>query len=230
MNRLVRLWSVSVLIGMFFICGWMNFSFAQDEEIDINALIMETQKMSHEPDEMSLVWWIPEEFWQVSFAQDPSSTEADVQEFLATISPYMIIAVVDGKVGAFGGITYNPESEIRASVQIKDNEGVYYQPLSEYEVDADVKNLLSMMKPVLANALGPMGQNLHFIVFPAKGKNGQNIDDAKSEGTFSVKLGEIEYKWRLPLSSLLPPKICPTCGEKLSGAYKFCPWDGTRLK
>ena len=53
--------------------------------------------------------------------------------------------------------------------------------------------------------------------------------DAKKEGFFLVELGENEFRWRLPLSSLLPLTICPTCGEELSGAYKFCPWDGTKL-
>jgi len=87
-----------------------------------------------------------------------------------------------------------------------------------------------MIKPVIANTLGPLGQNMHFLLFPAKDKNGQNIAEAKKEGAFSVKLGEREFKWRLPLGSLLPPKICPKCGEKLSGAYNYCPYDGTPLK
>jgi len=77
--------------------------------------------------------------------------------------------------------------------------------------------------------LGPTGQNTHFFLFPAKNEKGQKIAEAKKEGTFSVELNEREFSWRLPLSSLLPPKICPTCGEKLSGAYKFCPWDGSKL-
>jgi len=87
-----------------------------------------------------------------------------------------------------------------------------------------------MIKPVIVNTLGPLGQNMHFFLFPAKNKSGRNIADAKKGGVFSVRLGEREFKWRLPLGSLLPPKICPRCGEKLSGAYKYCPYDGTPLK
>lgn len=86
-----------------------------------------------------------------------------------------------------------------------------------------------MMKPLFANMLGPMGQNMVFFLFPSNNKEGQKIADSKKEGSFSVEMGEREFRWRLPLGSLLPPKICPTCGEKLSGAYKFCPWDGTKL-
>ena len=65
---------------------------------------------------------------------------------------------------------------------------------NEDEVDADVKNLLSMIKPVIVNMLGPLGQNMHFLLFPAKNKSGRNIAEAKKEGAFSVKLGEREFR------------------------------------
>ncbi|UCG51919.1 MAG: hypothetical protein JSW58_17430 [Candidatus Latescibacterota bacterium] len=230
MNTSARFWSVRVLIGALLIFGWVSLSFAQDEKVDINALVQEIQKMSDETDEMTLVWWIPEEFWLVSFAQDPSVTETQTQEFLSVLRPYTIIAVVDGTLGPFGGVTYRPEAEIRSTIRIKDNQGTRYQPLGEDEVGADTKSLLAMMKPVFVNMFGPMGENMHFVIFPAKDKEGRRIGEAKREGAFSVSLGEREFRWRLPLGSLLPPKICPTCGEKLSGAYGFCPWDGAELK
>lgn len=87
-----------------------------------------------------------------------------------------------------------------------------------------------MMGPVLVNMLGPMGQNMHFFLFSSKKKNGQEIAVAKREGAFSVKLDKREFKWRLPLGSLLPPKVCPIDGEKLNGAWKFCPWHGVALR
>ena len=154
---------------------------------------------------------------------------AQAEEFIKILRPYTVIVVVDGKIGAFGGVTYTPEAAIRDSIQIKDSKGDRYRPFSEGAFDADAKSLLSMMKPLFANMLGPMGQNMVFFLFPSNNKEGQKIADAKKEGSFSVEMGEREFRWRLPLGSLLPPKICPTCGEKLSGAYKFCPWDGTKL-
>lgn len=74
-----------------------------------------------------------------------------------------------------------------------------------------------------------MGQNLLVFLFPAVGKDNQKIADAKKAGSFAVNIGKLEYKWRLPLGSVVPPKICPKCGEKLSGAYTYCPYDGTKL-
>jgi hypothetical protein len=219
----------SLLIVVFLLFGWLAIGLSEENIVDINALTQETQKMSQKADEITLVWWIPEEYWQVSFARDPNMTVAQAEEFIKVLRPYTVIVVVDGKIGAFGGITYKSEATIRAGIELKDSKGTRYRPLSEDKIDANTKNFLSMMRPVFANILGPMGQNMHFFLFPSKNKEGQKIADAKKEGTFSVKVGEREFRWRLPLGSLLPPKICPICRERLSGAYKFCPWDGTKL-
>lgn len=53
--------------------------------------------------------------------------------------------------------------------------------------------------------------------------------DVKKEGKFSMLMDKTEYKWRLPLSSLLPPRLCPIDDEKLNGAWKFCPTHGVEL-
>lgn len=235
MNRSVNfmsrgLWAVGVFILILLFCGWWSFAFAQEREVDINTLVQETQKLTQAADELTMVWWIPEEYWQVSFAQDSNMTAAQTEEFIKILRPYVLIVAVDGKVGAFGGVTYKSETVIRDSIQLIDNQGTHYRVLSDEKIDVDAKNFLSMMKPVFANMLGPMGQNMHFFLFQSKNEKGQNIAEAKKEGSFSVKLDEKLFKWRLPLDSLLPPKTCPVCAEKMSGAWRYCPWDGARLR
>ena len=74
-----------------------------------------------------------------------------------------------------------------------------------------------------------MGENIHFYVFPGGNKDGTRIGDPTKEGACEMSVGERTFKWKLPLGSLLPQQKCPTCGETLSGAYKFCPYDGTKL-
>ena len=229
-NRNLR-WA-SLFGAALLLCGWLVDTPAREigeSKVDLNALVQETQKMTLKVDEMTLVWWIPEEYWQVSFAQDPTMTEAQIDVFLKVLRPYMLIVVVDGQMGTFGGITYKSEADIKTSIQIIDNQGTRCLPLSEDKIDADTKNFLSMMKPIFVNMLGPMGQNMHFFVFSGKNEKGQKIADAKKDGAFLVKLGEREFRWRLPLGSLLPPKMCLKCKEKCSGAWNFCPWCGTKL-
>jgi hypothetical protein len=222
------LWRAVLTAGLL-VPGAAGAGLAQGHKVDLPALVQQTQKMSQSADEMTLVWWIPEEFWKASAAQNPNAGEGQAEDILKVVRPYTVVVVVDGKMGPFGAPAYRSEAEVRAALQIKDGEGTLYRPLGEDKLGGDVKNLMGMMKPVFVNMLGPMGENMHFFLFPAEGKNARKIAEAAKEGKFSVLLGEREFKWRLPLDALVPSKTCPTCGEKLSGAFKFCPWDGTKL-
>jgi len=202
---------------------------AQDSEINLDALAQETQKTSGKAGEITLVWWIPEEYWRLMFTQNPTVTGHQGEVLINIFRPYTIVVVVDGKVGPLGGVTYESRADIAQSIELTDSQGTRYPPLDEETLAGDTKLFLSLMKPVLATALGPMGQHLHFFLFTARDSKGLPIADAKKDGKLSVKLGDREFGWRLPLSSLLPTKVCPACGEKLNGAYQYCPWDGAKL-
>jgi len=198
-------------------------------EVDINKLIEETQQMADGADEMELIWWIPTEFWEVSMGQDPTVSPAQIDEILSVLSPYTIVMAVDGTLGTFGGVTYETEKSIRKSIRLVDSNGTKFAPLKDSEVDADTKNFLAMMGPIVASMLGEMGENMHFLVFPAKNKQGEIIADATGNTAFTITLGDNDYDWRLPLGSLLDPKTCPNDGERMSGAWSFCPWHGLTL-
>ena len=198
-------------------------------DIDLTALTLETQKMSQNSDEMTMVWWIPDEFWKVSFAQTPGMTPAQIEEFLTVVRPYTMVAVVDGSVGVFGGVTYKSEDWVRTNTRLIDAKGTSYAPKTEDEVDADTKNMLQMIKPIMVNMLGSMGENMHFLLFPAKTSTGTQIADAANKGEFMLKLGTKEFKWRLPLDALLPVKVCGCCKQECKGSWSFCPWCGKSL-
>lgn len=199
------------------------------KDIDLQALTQETQKMSQKSDAMTLLWWIPEEYWSASLSQAPNMTASQVAEFLRVIRPYTMVAVLDGAIGPFGGITYKSEDSIRASTRLLDSGGKSYAALTDDEIDADTKAMLQMLKPIMVSMLGPMGQNMHFLLFPGKTDSGARIASAKDKGQFSVKLGQKEFKWRLPLDSLLPAYVCANCREECKGSWSFCPWCGTNL-
>src|SRR5687767_3356099 len=116
---------------------------AQAGRIDTNALTEESQKTHPDPDRMTLVWWIPDEFWEATFAQDPSVSKAHADAFLKTVKPYLIFGVVDGKLGAFGGVTYKSEATIRGTIQVVDAQGAAHRPLAHEKVGADARNLLA---------------------------------------------------------------------------------------
>jgi hypothetical protein len=199
------------------------------QDVDLTALIHETQRLPQKPGEVTMAWWIPEEFWSASFRQNKNVTPAQAEEFLKTVRPYTIFAVFNGTVGAFGGITFKSEDQIRASLRLVDAQGTSYPSRTNDELSADIKNMLMMMKPILANMLGPLGQNMHFFVFPGATRAGARIANAKEKGGFKVKLEEWEFAWRLPLDALLPSKVCTGCREQCKSSWNFCPWCGTKL-
>lgn len=212
------------------LCGWTHRVFAQPHTVDLQALTTETQRVSQEVNTIRLVWWIPIDYWQVFADQNPSMTPDQTEELLQILNPYLLVVVVDGKTGPFGNVTYMSESDIRTNLQLLDSQDISYRSLPTEQIDANTQSFLSIIKPIFANLLGPLGQNMHFFLFPSKDNNGQLIANAKEEGGFSITLAEEVFKWRLPLGSLLPPKTCPVCGEQMSGAWKYCPWDGTKLE
>ena len=219
--------SLFTAVSLFFV--WAAIGLAQEPKVDPDAFMQETSKSLTEKNEITFVNWIPEEFWRISVAQGPTASAALTEEITKVFRPYIVLLTYTGKAGPFGGVTYSSEETIRATIQIRDSKGNRYRPLNEDAIGPDTRNFLQMIKPLFANMFGQMGQNMRVFLFPAKNEVGDKVAEAKKEGVFWVELGGKEFRWKLPLGSLLAPKICPMCVEKLSGAYNFCPWDGTKL-
>jgi hypothetical protein len=217
-------------ISIILLLVWTSFINAQQYNVNLNNLLEETQQVSEDPDYLTIVWWIPVEFWTATFAQDPTVTQSDADDVSSTLGPYTLIAVVDGRIGSFGGVTYFSEDYLRENITIKDIRGNIYRPLPKEDISPDAINLLSIMKPGLENTLGPTGKNMHFMVFSGTDANGAAVVDPLQEGVMTVAVGENTFNFRLPLGSLLPPKVCPVDGEEMNGAWKYCPWHGVELE
>ena len=220
------------LIGMaalaFVLCN-QPAARAQDQKLDVAEIARETQRISTEGGELNVVWWLPDEFWATSVAANTSVKPAQAQLFIKFVPPYLLIGVVSGKILTLGPPTYRTDAEIRGLIKLKDSDGVTYPPLPTDKVAASVPALEALMKPGLAKMLGPLGENMNFYVFPGSRKNGARVCDATARSICEVDLGDRVFQWKLPLESVLPKQKCPVCGEILSGAYKYCPYDGTNL-
>ena len=117
-----------------------------------------------------------------------TTSPEQMERVLKVVRRYTLMAAVDGRVGPFGGVSYTTEETLRQNFTVKDSKGVSYAPLDETALDPDMKNMVKLPQPVIANMLGALGQNLHFFVFPAKAKDGSPIADATKEGLFEVLL------------------------------------------
>ncbi len=199
-------------------------------EVPINDLIQDTQYSSDDPDRVTLVWWLPDEFWEVSFAGDPTMTEEGTAEILDLVSEYTVAIFVDGKMGPFGGVRFVPPAQLRSQVKLMSAAGEVLLPLGDEDISQDMILLIGGMRPVLENMLGPMGENMAFAVFPRKDSKGQIIADASKAGSFEMGLGNEKFPVQTPLPSLLSVKSCGTCEREYRGDYSYCPYDRAELQ
>jgi hypothetical protein len=201
---------------------------AQDQKADATQLVLDCMKLSNVDGELNILFWLPEEFWRMSAASNPNASPSQVDMIIKVVHPYTIVGVSSGKTAPFA-VIYRTEAEVRNLVRLKDSKGNIYSPLPEDKLDPSVPGLFAFFKPAMARVAGSGAQNIYFYAFPGSTKDGTRICDPTREGFCEIEVGTRQFKWRLPLGSVLPKQKCPTCGEMLSGAYKFCPYDGTKL-
>ena len=203
---------------------------AQNAKARLNELNRETQKQGSRASRVTLVWWVPPEFWRAALSASGTVPADKVEQAVAAISDVNVFIVVDGKIGAFGSMTFEPQAELEKNLSVMDSSGKAIAAVPDAKQPGATKNMLAMMKPLVSNMLGEFGKNISFFVFEGKNKDGTRRVDPTKAGMLTAKLGEEEFRWRLPLGSLLPAKVCPKCGETFPGNYGFCPFDATPLR
>jgi hypothetical protein len=208
-----------------------NAAGADADSGEVEDILKETQKQVGGNHRIGIVWWIPAEFWEAS-AKRQGNTPERAREMFASLREYTIVCVAVGKIG-IGTINWSTEADVRANTVLRDAAGLNYKSVTE--ISSDAQGLLSIVKPVLTNVLGPMGQNLQFLLYPAKTSAGLTIADAQRPGSFSVVISDLlgqketVFGWRLPLTSLTPPRFCPIGHERVQADWKYCPWHGNKL-
>ncbi|MFW6133046.1 MAG: hypothetical protein ACOC8F_04060 [Planctomycetota bacterium] len=204
-------------------------------DVRIDALINESQKSAGPTDGMNLVWYIPFEFWQVSFVQDDGVNEQAAAEMSEVLEPYFMLAVVRANISPFGAFTFHSrEAVARTTTTVyTDHEGDEHALKPMDELPDDLQTLLAAVRPILANALGPAGQNLHIYVFSATDERGRKLVSPYHKGELTVTLAETPNEtggvvpFELPADSLHVPRRC--CGKDMHISWKYCPFCGKRL-
>jgi hypothetical protein len=204
--------------------------FGQNPKQQLNALVRETQKQGSRPGRITLVWWIPSEFWRVAMRSSGAIPVDKIEEMVSAVSDINVFLIIDAKVGPLATMESVPTAELQKNFSVFDTSGKPLAPIPEAKQSAAAKNLLAVMKPLVANMLGEFGKGISFFVYEGKNRDGSRRIDPLKPGTFTAKLNEEEFRWRLPIGSLMPDKICPKCHEQFPGNYAFCPFDATPLQ
>lgn len=206
------------------------------EDVNVDNLVRETQN-SDSQDAITLVWWIPQEFWAISVSKDPSMSVAEREEFLKILEPYFMLGVVQGKVSSFGSTTFYDLETVKNQLTFyfEDSNGQRKILEPAQTISSDVELLQNIIRPMIEQMMGNFGQNFHFLTFEDKNSQGDRHISPYEEGTITVQLSsdssqeDINLTIDLPLDALFVSRICPN-GKEAHVSWKYCPWDGTKLE
>jgi len=201
-----------------------------ETEVSMTELIREIQQWNKKDNRMSLAWWIPNEYWRIALKGNKQIPQETINQFENVFEDYLMILACDLTINPDGTMSYTTEEEITKSITILDINNKKYFPLAKNQIDEQALTLVENMKPFFSQALGQMGRGIHFYFFKVTDQNGKNLIDAKLQGQFKVSHSDSDFLWRLPLSTLIPPKFCPVDNEKMKGTWSYCPIHGQKLE
>lgn len=191
---------------------------------ELQKIIQDTQRLAQEPSRITIVWWIPIEFWDVVLRKNPGVTDDARVQFCKAMNEYLVFAVMSADVDPFGGISTKERAAIETNTELS-IAGTIVTSLNTDTLSATARQFISIMKPSMANMLGQFGKGMEFLVYPNRC---QKIS-ALNPGSLSYTAFGNRFDWRLPIGSLLPPKIDEKTKQVFPGDYLYNPYTGERL-
>ncbi len=194
---------------------------------DMSEFIHDTQRTLNQGNQVTLVWWIPPEFWDVSMATSPNVSAQTAQEIRSAFRDYQVFAVVRATAGLQGLTDLQSKADLVSNARLEVG-GKPIAAVAPEQVPAGMQAMLGALKPMLSNMLGQFGKSMELIVYPGVADDKKLIDSLKP-GTFEFSLYDQTFHWRTPLASLLPKKIDRKTKEEFPGNFDYNPYSGDKL-
>lgn len=194
---------------------------------NVEEVVRETQRVALDGEQVSMVWWMPLEFWSETIRGNPELNAEARSELVSMMADYTVIALLRATPGAEGLEKIQPKAELLKNTKVE-FDGKVLQPVADDKIAPAAILVLQQLKPVLAQAAGAVGGALEFLVYPAS-VDGKAID-AGLPGRLAVTFYGKPNNWRLPLGSVLPPKTDKATGEQFPGNYEYNPFTGKKIE
>jgi hypothetical protein len=195
---------------------------------DLQKLVQDTQRLAQSGNQMTLVFWMPTAFWEASVANNPAMTADARAQVVAALQDYSVFAVVRARTGLGGVVEASAKEELLQNSRLEIG-GKPIEPLAPDAISPAAQTLLATLKPSFAGMLGSFGKSMELLVYPNR-QDGKPLLDEFKPGAFRYTLYEQVFNWRLPLPSLLPPRVDPKTNEEFPGNYDFNPYTGGKLQ
>jgi len=212
------------------------------KDVDLTAFIKDTQiALQAGVDEggtnhIAIAWWVPIEYWEVVLSKDASVTPQDKQNLLDALQGTSLLAVVQADVTARGAFQFYSKEEVEKTMELKipDDTGKLQKVKPIDAVSPELKTMLTVVKPILGNAMGNLGTNMHFYVLNDVRDDSDRVLSPYTSSQIDIKLLRRDGKVReasipTPINSLFVPRKCPN-GRDAHITWKYCPWTGQPLE
>ena len=208
------------------------------KDINTSSMTAETQVTAKGGSEnhVSLVWWIPSEFWKAVLSKDVSLAEMQKTAMIEVLANVSLVAVVQADISAMGSFKYYSKDEIGKNMVLSfvDSKGKKEKLSPLQKINPDLELVLGQFKPILESAMGNLGSNMHFYVFNDKSQTSTRILDPYQKGQIDVQLASkdktlLDASIELPLNSLFIPRKCSN-GKDAHVSWNYCHWTGQKLE
>ncbi len=203
------------------------------DSAEMLTLLEETRRTtpaSETGGEGAYAWWIPEELMLAMVDSAKDADKSQLRKAVQIASKYNVFMVGSRAKNSDGVVEARTQDELIKCIKLTGMDGKQYSPLSDANESSKYKLAALQVESALNDMLSSVSNELYVVLFPKNNSAGESILDLRKRGIVEMKIdGEI-FKWRLPLSNFVPPSVCPKCHEQFSGAYMYCPWDGTKLE
>jgi len=206
-------------------------------EVDMNTMISDSQVVSVTNNTFDFIWWIPAEYWEIALTQDASVPREQAELFLGILRRYSVLAVLQADISTFGAFSFFDRERLMDGLAIEyvDGDGKSAAIPHDEVSDPDLRILLDQLKPILAAAMGSMGENFYFFPVADTDDEGRRLVSPYEKGEIRVRLAERDsqpapmLRLELPLNALFIPRICPN-GKPAHISWAYCPWSGKKLR
>jgi hypothetical protein len=194
---------------------------------DLQQLTRETQRMSQASQQLTLVWWMPQVWWEANLSNNSMMSPEGRAQMLLALDDYTIFVIARAKV-TMATLDARSKSEMLSNARLEIGDKTI-DPLAPENLTPAAQVILVSLKPVLAGMMGKLGQSVEMVIYPGR-QGDQKLIDPLRPGSFKYTLYDQTFTWRLPLVSLLPPKVDPKTNEEFPGNYEFNPYTGEPLR
>ncbi len=179
------------------------------------------------PDETAAyAWWLPPSMWKMMLQNKGLDANEQYNAYSEIMGKYHVFLLGYRGDDGSGEVSLFPVEKIQSMARLVSDSGKPYMPLINDEAQKDALKI----EAALLDVIGEVSDTLHVVMYPTKGPQQEDTISPQQHGQISLAMGELKFKWRLPLSAAVPPVVCPKCHEEFVGSYRFCPYDGTELR